>query len=109
MKALFILNVLLFCSCSKNEFNGHVYDFDTNKPIKNVCVRINNDITKTDSTGYFNIKIEANSINKIFLKREGYASKKIERKPDSSGKFSIKGLKQNVIYLYNNESDFINK
>lgn len=109
MKIKFILMILLFYSCSDNNFQGHVYDYDTEKPLKNVYVKINDNSTQTDSTGWFSIKIKSNSTIAIFLKREGYASKKIYRKPDSSGGYSQKKLKENAIYLYNKESDFFNK
>lgn len=106
MKVKFIFVILLLYSCSNNNFQGYVYDYDTEKPLKNVCVKINNDITQTDNVGWFSIKIKSNSTIAVFLKREGYASKKLFRKPDSSGEFSKKSLNENTIYLYNKESDF---
>jgi hypothetical protein len=109
MKIKFILMILLFCSCSNNKFQGHVYDYDTERPLKNVYIKINDDITQTDSAGYFTLKIKSNSTIEVFLKRKGYASKKLFRKRDSSGEFSKKSLKENTIYLYNKESDFFNK
>lgn len=101
--------ILVLCSCSNNNFQGHVYDYDTEKPLRNVSVKINDQITQTDSVGYFAMKIKSNSTIEIFLKRKGYASKKLFRKPDSCGEFSKKNLNENRIYLYNQESDFFNK
>jgi hypothetical protein len=100
---------LLFYSCSNNNFQGYVYDYDTGKPLENVYIKINDCIAQTDSAGYFAMKIKSNSTTEIFLKREGYASKKLFRKPNSSGEFSKKSLNKNTIYLYNKESDFFNK
>lgn len=108
MRIKFILMTLLFCSCSNNNFQGHVYDYDTEKPLKNVYIKINDCIAKTDSLGYFAMKIKTNSTIEIFLKREGYASKELLRRPDSFGEFSKKSLNENTIYLYNKRSDFLN-
>ncbi|WP_264536982.1 hypothetical protein [Flavobacterium sp. N1736] len=108
-KIKFIFIVLLFCSCTKKEFFGYVYDYDTEEPIENVHIDINGKTTKTDSVGYFCMKIKSNSPCKIVLKKESYAVKKIYRKPDSLGEFSNKSLKGNKIYLYTKESDFSNK
>ena len=109
MKIKFILMILLSYSCSNNNFHGHVYDYDTEKPLKNVYVKINDKITQTDSTGYFSVKIKTHSAITILLKRKGYASKKLFRKPDSCGEFSKKNLHANKIYLCNKESDFLIK
>ena len=109
MKITFIFILLLLCSCTKKELFGYVYDYDTEKPIKNVHIDINGDATKTDSTGYFCMKIKPNSACTIVLKKESYATKKLYRKPDSLGEFSSKSLKANKIYLYNKKSDFSNK
>lgn len=107
MKNKLFFLILLFCSCtSKDELNGYVYDYDTEQPIKNVYVNIKDDTTQTDSTGYFSMKVKSNLPCTIFLQREGYASKRICRKPDSLGKFSKKSLKYNRFYMYNKESDF---
>ncbi len=102
----FIFLVLFLCSCTESKFYGHVYDYDTEKPIKNVSVYVNGRSTKTDSTGYFSINIKSNLPNVIQLKKEGYFSKKVYRKADSLGRFDTKNINWNVIYLYNKESDF---
>lgn len=109
MKSQFIFIVLLFCSCTNNKFYGHIYDYDTERPIKNVNIIINGNSTQTDSSGYFSMKVKSNSPCTIFLQRAGYASKKIYRKPDSLGEFSKKSLNKNSIYLINKESEFSNK
>ncbi len=107
MKTNILFIILLFSSCTKSHnFNGHVYDYDTEKPIQNVDVDINGNKTKTDSTGYFCLGINSNSAYKIILKKEDYVTKKIYRKPDSLGKFSQKSLKYNRLYLFAKESDF---
>ncbi|WP_291152944.1 carboxypeptidase-like regulatory domain-containing protein [Flavobacterium sp. UBA7680] len=110
MKNKLFFLILLLCSCAgKDELNGYIYDYDTERPIKNVHINIKGDTTQTDSTGYFSIKVKSNSPYTIFLEREGYASKKIYRKPDSLGKFKKQSLKNNSIYLINKESEFSNK
>lgn len=109
MKIQLFFVILLFCSCTNNRFYGHVYDYDTERPIKNVNININGDVTQTDSTGYFSMKVKSNFPCTIFLKRKGYASRKIYRKPDSLGQFSKRSLKNNSIYLFNTESEFSNK
>jgi len=86
-----------------------VYDYDTEKPLKNVCIKIDDNITHTDSLGHFSLRVKSNSAFTIFLKRDRYAVKKVFRKPDSLGKFSRRNLKNNIIYLYTKESDFSNK
>lgn len=107
MKINLLFIVLLFSSCTNtNNFNGHVYDYDTEKPIHNVDININGNKTQTDSTGYFCLRINTNSAYKIILKKEDYVTKKIYRKPDSLGKFSQKSLKYNRLYLFTKESDF---
>lgn len=109
MKSQFIFIILLLCSCTNNRFYARVYDYDTDRPIKNVNININGDTTQTDSTGYFSMKVKSNFPCTIFLQRKGYASKKIFRKPDSLGQFSKKNLENNSIYLFNKESEFSNK
>ncbi|RKR08405.1 hypothetical protein C8C83_5644 [Flavobacterium sp. 90] len=105
MKVNLLFIVLLFFSCTNSHnFNGHVYDYDTEKPIQDVD--INGNKTKTDSTGYFCLGINSNLACKIILKKEDYVTKKIYRKPDSLGKFSQKSLKYNRLYLFTKESDF---
>ena len=107
MKNILIFLLLLICSCTgKEELNGHVYDYDTERPLKNVSVIVNHSKTKTDSTGFFCIYIKSNSVYKIILKRKGYSTKEIFRKPDSLEKLSKKSLKYNKFYMYNKESDF---
>jgi len=107
MKNILIFLLLLMCSCnSKEELNGHIYDYDTEKPLKNVSVIVNHDKTQTDSTGFFCIYIKLNSACKIVLMREGYSTKEIFRKPDSVENFSKKSLKYNKFYMYNKQSDF---
>lgn len=109
MKIKFIFIVLLLCSCSKKEFFGHIYDYETEKPIENVYVSINDNTTKTDSTGYFCMKIKSNVPSVISLKKEGYFTKKITRRPDSLGRFSKEKINWNRIYLFHKESDFSTK
>jgi len=109
MKIKFILMILLSYSCSNNNFQGHVYDYDTEKPLKNVYIKINDEVKKTDRAGHFSVKIKTHSAIIILFKRKGYESKKICRKPDSCGEFSKKNLHANKIYLYNKESDFLIK
>jgi len=101
-----ILLILLLCSCTKNTFSGHVYDYDTERPIQNVQIDSNGNTTQTDSAGYFIIQVEPNKICKIALRKEGYATKKIDRKPDSLGLFSKSNLKNVKIYLFDENSDF---
>jgi hypothetical protein len=110
MKNILIFIIVLFCSCtSKDKFNGYVYDYDSGKPLKNVRIIINGNKTQTDSTGYFCMSINSNSTCNMLFAKEGYASKKLYRKPDSLGKFSKKSLKYNRFYLYTKESDFTEK
>jgi hypothetical protein len=109
MKLNLILIVLLFCSCTHNKFSGIVRDFDTDKPIKNVLVNINGNATQTDSLGYFNSSVNCNSSCILYLKKEGYADKEVNRNPDSSEKDSDKRAKKNIIYMFRNDSDFLNK
>lgn len=107
IKSKFIFIIVLFCSCGNNDkFNGHVYDYDNDKPIENVAININGNKVQTDSTGYFCIKVKSNSLCKMILKKEGYLTKTINRTPDSLGKFSQKSLKYNRLYLFTKESDF---
>lgn len=106
MKSEFLFIALLLSSCTSNQFSGYIYDYDTNKPIKDVKVNVNGVNSLTDNLGYFELEIESNSVCRLFLIKEGYASKKVIRKPDSLGTFSKRSLKNNRIYLYKNESDF---
>lgn len=108
MKIKFILLILLFCSCKNYTFEGNVHDYDTDKPLRKVEIIINNNITQTDSLGFFSLKINSNTAD-IILKREGYATKKIHRKSNNTEKVNDKNLKNSVIYLYKRESDFYNK
>ena len=101
-----IVLLLLLCSCTNNTFSGYVYDYDTEKPIKNVQIDSNGNKTETDSTGYFSIKVRPNKICKIAIRKEGYVSKKVERKPDSLGLFSKSNLSNVKIYLFDKNSDF---
>jgi hypothetical protein len=86
-----------------------VYDFDSNAPIKNVLVKINENTTQTDSSGYFNIEVNSNSNCTINLKKEGYANKKVFRKPGPLKDSDDKKIKDTIIYMFNNESEFSNK
>jgi hypothetical protein len=86
-----------------------VYDFDTNKPIQNVEVKSNQSLTLTDSLGNFSLQINYKSDYNLNLKKEGYADKKVNRKPDSSEKDSDKRAKKNIIYMFKRDSDFLNK
>lgn len=70
MKTKFILMTLLFCSCSNSNFQGHFYDYDTEKPLKDVYIKINDCLTLTDSAGYFAMKMKSNStIETICVKK----------------------------------------
>ncbi|WP_394773609.1 hypothetical protein [Flavobacterium sp.] len=109
MKSKLIFIVLLFCSCTNNKFYGHVYDYDTNRPIENVHIDINGIKLQTDSSGYFYLKVRSNSRLKVTLKKNGYSTKKLYRTPDSQGEFSKRNLSNNKIYLFNKESDFSKK
>ncbi|MEP6802951.1 MAG: hypothetical protein ABI892_00405 [Flavobacterium sp.] len=109
MKRILIFIVLLFCSCTNNKFYGHVYDYDTEQPIQNVFIDINGTKIQTDSSGYFCVKVNSNSRLKIILKKEGYSTKNLYRKPDSSGEFSKRNLSDNKIYMLNKEGDFSKK
>lgn len=107
MKIKLIFLILLFCSCSsKDELNGYIYDYDTERPLKNVHIVINDNKTQTDSTGFFCINIKSTSACKMIFKKEGFTTKEIYRKPDSLGRFSKRSLKYNRFYMYNKESDF---
>lgn len=86
-----------------------MYDFDTNKPIQNVEVKSNQSLTLTDSLGNFSLQINYKSDYNLNLKKEGYADKKVNRKPDSSEKDSDKRAKKNIIYMFKRDSDFLNK
>lgn len=107
MKSRYLFLILLFYSCTNsNKFDGYIYDYDTEKPIQNVYVDINGNMGKTDSTGYFCIKLKSNLPSVICLKKEGYFTKRIYRKPDSLGRYSKAKINWNRIYLYNKENDF---
>jgi hypothetical protein len=107
MKNSYIFLILLFCSCTNNKkFDGYVYDYATEKPIQNVFVDVNGNTRRTDSTGYFCVKLKPNLPSIIYFKKEGYFSKKIYRKPDSLGRYSKGKIHWNRIYLYNKESEF---
>ncbi|WP_343705818.1 hypothetical protein [Flavobacterium sp.] len=106
MKSKFLFIALLLSSCTSNQFSGYVYDYDTNKPIQDVKVNVNGVNSLTDNLGHFELDIESNSVCTLFLKKEGYASKTVVRKPDSLGTFSKRNLNNYRIYLYKNESDF---
>ncbi|QOG01736.1 hypothetical protein [Flavobacterium sp. MDT1-60] len=97
---VFIL-VFLFYGCTDNKLCGHVYDYDSEKPIKNVFIDINGNKTHTDNAGYFCIKVNSNSACKIVFKKEGYAIKKILCKLGLS-----KNLNCNKVYMFKKESDF---
>ncbi|SHG17417.1 hypothetical protein SAMN05443663_10290 [Flavobacterium defluvii] len=88
------------------DLNGNIYDYDTERPLKNVVVTINKVETLTDSLGYFNVKIKREQPIKIVFIKKGYSTKEISRKPDSLGEFSKRSLKYNKFYMYNKESDF---
>jgi len=105
-KISLIVLILLFCSCTNNTLSGYVYDYDTEKPIKNVQIDSNGNKTETDSTGYFILKVKPNKICKIVLRKEGYSSKKVERKPDSLRLFSKSNISNIRIYLFDKNSDF---
>lgn len=106
MKSKFLFIALLLSSCTSNQFSGYVYDYDTNKPIQDVKVNVNGINSLTDNLGHFELEIESNSVFRLFLTKEGYASKTVVRKPDSLGTFSKRNLNNYRIYLYKNESDF---
>lgn len=109
LKVKLIILSLLFCSCTNNTLSGHVYDYDTDKPLANVQIDSNGNKTETDNNGYFNIKVKPNKTCKLSLKKEGYEAKKVKRTPDSLGLFSQGNLKNRKIYLFNKESDFSGK
>ncbi|PIF30152.1 hypothetical protein CLU81_0558 [Flavobacterium sp. 9] len=107
MKNPFIfIAVLLFYGCTNNKFSGTVYDYDTEKPIKNVFININGNRTQTDSSGYFCMEVKSDTTYVITLKKKAYATKNIYRTSDSLGKFSKRSLRYNRIYLFTEESDF---
>lgn len=106
-KFKYIFLILLLSSCTNNKFFGYVYDYDTEKPIKDVQVNINGIITQTDSTGYFSAKIKSNKDCIILLQKEEYEVKKVYRRPDSLGMFSKRNLKKHKIYLFKEESEFL--
>lgn len=109
MRIKVIILLLLLCSCTNDKFYGHIYDYSTEKPIQNVFVQVDGKTTKTDSTGYFCIKIKSNLSSNIVLRREGYFTKKIVRRPDSLGRFSKEKINWNRIYLYDKNTDFVDK
>ena len=101
-----LIVILLFCSCTTTTLSGYVYDYDTERPIKNVQIDSNENTTKTDSAGYFSIQVKNNKSCKILLRKSGYAAKRINRSPDSLGAFSKRNLSKVRIYLFNKNSDF---
>jgi hypothetical protein len=105
MKIRLIFITIFLASCTHNNFSGQVYDYETNLPIGNVRVSINNEVTKTDSSGRFAIKVNSNAKCMIYLEKEGYAKKEVLRKPD----FSNGNQTKNKIYMFGKESDFSNK
>lgn len=109
MKLKIILMLLLLCSCAQNKISGYVKDFDSNKPIKDVWVSIHKNTTQTDSLGFFSITVTSNSSGILNLKKEGYESKKVSRKPDSLEKSSDNKTNKSIIYLFKNESEYSNK
>lgn len=106
MKIKLILFILLLCSCTHHKFSGYVYDFDTEKPVKDVQININGNETQTDSSGYFNVQVNSKTNCNIYLKKAGYANKKVYRKPDDLKNESVEKSKNNTIYLFKKESDF---
>jgi len=108
MKLKIIMITQLLSSCTQNKFSGYVKDFDSNRPIKDVSVSINKITTKTDSIGYFSVEATSNTTYVLQLEREGYATKKVIRKPDSGEKDTDQKTKKDTIYMFKNESDFIN-
>lgn len=107
MKNQLIFIVLLLCSCSSNiELDGYVYDYDSERPLKNVSIVINDNTIQTNSVGFFRIDINSHAPFKLLFTKEGYAAKEINRKPDSLGRFSKKSLKCNKFYMYKKASDF---
>ena len=97
---IFILGFLFF-GCTNNNLCGHVYDYDSERPIKNVSIEVIGNKTYTDSVGYFCVKVNSNSVCKIVFKKEGYAIKKM-----SCNAGSPKNLNCNKVYLFKKESDF---
>jgi len=106
---ILLITFLILSSCTQNTFSGYVYDFDNNKPIKNVQISVNKTSVQTDTTGHFSISANSNSNCFIELKREGYANKKISRKPDQLENNGKKNVKNTTIYMFKNESDFTTK
>lgn len=106
MKIKLIIIAFFLYSCTHNKISGYVHDFDTGKPLKNVTVNINENLTKTDSIGHFEIEVNSNSNCVINLKRQGYANKGVIRKPDSVQKIKSGELKNSIIYMFKNENDF---
>lgn len=102
MKIKLIFITILFWSCNRSTFSGKIHDFDTNEPIENVSVNINNNTMRTDSSGYFNLSVNSKSDCIMYLKKEEYANKAILRKPDNLSQ----NRERNVIYMFKKESDF---
>ncbi|WP_276380638.1 hypothetical protein [Flavobacterium sp. H4147] len=102
----FLILIVLLSSCTNNKFYSYVYDYDTDKPIKDVYVKVNGIVTKTDDLGYFSADVKSNEDCLIVLHKEEYEIKKVYRKPDSLGMFSERSLKKSKIYLFKKESDF---
>lgn len=108
MRLKIIFLVLLFTSCNtSNYLDGNVYDYDTEKHLKDVIVNINGTTTYTDGKGYFRMKVKVNSNCIMLIIKEGYAVKKICREPDSLNEFSKKKLKNNKIYLIDSNTDLM--
>ena len=105
MKIKFIIIAFLLYSCTQNKFSGYVYDFDTGKPIQNVVVNINGNSTNTNSNGYFEIEVNSNSNCAINLKRQGYVTKTVFRKPDFREKSKNSKPKKSSIYMFKSDSD----
>ncbi|MCD8418796.1 hypothetical protein J2Q11_13770 [Tenacibaculum finnmarkense genomovar finnmarkense] len=96
MKNLFILALLLLNGCKTKPllYQGYVY-YD-NQPLVNVVVKKehkNQDLTKTDSTGYFKIKKTPNSLTSLIFIKEGF---KIDTVPSV---WSQHGEKINYTFL----------
>ncbi|WP_426485772.1 carboxypeptidase-like regulatory domain-containing protein [Flavobacterium sp. 2] len=100
---------LLLSACTQSTFSGYVNDFDSNKPIKNVNININGNKTQTDCTGYFSLNVKSKSNCIISLKREGYESKKVYRKPDISKRDTMQKRKNTIIYMFRKDSEFLRK
>lgn len=101
MKPLYLFLIFLLTSCTKNNIEAHVYDYDTSKPIQNVEVFINGNKTQTDSTGYFSMNVNCNNCV-VLLNKKDYARKEVLRKQGNE----VSSSKSDIIYLYKKDSDF---